>query len=486
LGAAVLASSVWTAASAIARPQESGRPSWALELDAEEEPGHARTATAGRSGEGESPDPQELGPSSRPLEDRILELESKVEEQAAQIRALSERPVPPPANRLRIGGYADVGFFVPRGDGSGVVQDAGNVRVPAFASRFGWVFLGDLLSTAVNSRGEVADLGKEPGVTRYDAIHSSGAAGFIVNEVNVSARAQLLANAAFVGSINFVPRTGSDFALGDFLDVDLALLEYLPLDDDRLRLSVGKIDPVFGIEYRERKANRRFGITPSLIARYTTGTQLGVGARSVLFDGWLLLAAQVTNGSSTIEMFHFYDETDSNNGKTLSGRMALSLPMRSVSPIFAGDLQVGVSVEWGAQDRARDSEGALSFIGADLSYTGVDLYVKAQLMQGKSPGRATDMVYSLDLHPSGYLEVDYIVPTLPMLGLLARLERRDALVTLGSDRAYLSKVWRLTGGVRLVLTPNIVVKAEYLLNGEYGEVPSISNDVFTSSLVMSY
>jgi len=48
------------------------------------------------------------------------------------------------------------------------------------------------------------------------------------------------------------------------------------------------MDSVIGIDYRVRKANQRFGITPPLIARYTTGTPLGVKFRSKLFDReWL-------------------------------------------------------------------------------------------------------------------------------------------------------------------------------------------------------
>ena len=47
------------------------------------------------------------------------------------------------------------------------------------------MFLGDILAPAVNTRGEVADLGPAPGVTRYDSINSRGAPGFIANEVNL-------------------------------------------------------------------------------------------------------------------------------------------------------------------------------------------------------------------------------------------------------------------------------------------------------------
>ena len=45
---------------------------------------------------------------------------------------------------------------------------------------FGWVFLGDILAPAVNTRGEVADLGRRrPASHRFDSINSRGAPGFI-------------------------------------------------------------------------------------------------------------------------------------------------------------------------------------------------------------------------------------------------------------------------------------------------------------------
>src|SRR5687767_10258797 len=82
------------------------------------------------------------------------------------------------ASRLSINGYLDVGFFAPLGnDGVGWVQDTGsNRQYPEFAG-FGWTFLGDILGTAVNTRGEPADLGNTPGLERYDSIDSDGAGG---------------------------------------------------------------------------------------------------------------------------------------------------------------------------------------------------------------------------------------------------------------------------------------------------------------------
>ena len=40
----------------------------------------------------------------------------------------------------------------------------------------------------------------------------------------------------------------------------------------------------------------------------------------------IIVAVAATNGSFGTEQFHFFQETDSNNFKTLSGRAALRLP----------------------------------------------------------------------------------------------------------------------------------------------------------------
>src|SRR5205085_1574911 len=116
--------------------------------------------------------------------------------------------------------------------------------------------------------------------------------------------------------------------------------------------------------------------------------------------------------------FHFYDEVDSNAGKTVSGRL-------SVKPL-PFDLEIGGSGLYGAQDRALDSRDPIWFVGADLlgHFGGLD--VKAQWLYGKGKGE--------------------------------------------TDR----------------LNEHVVVKAEYLYNGEYGQVPQIPNNVFTSSLLLMY
>jgi hypothetical protein len=401
-------------------------------------------------------------PSPRELDERLTRTEQLV---------VNRQPV------LQLGGYIDLGFFGPTGDGSGYVQDYGHTLFPG-ESGYGWVFLGDILAPAINSRGEVADLGSAPGVDRFDSIHSGGAPGFIVNEVNLTLRATIARNALATASVNFAPRTGSNFALGDTTDVDIAQIEWLPTDSQRTSIFAGKIESVLGIEYRDRKAVRHFGITPSLVARYTTGPALGIKARTKLgSNDWLILAAAITNGSNTIEQWHFYNEIDTNAAKTGSARVSVAPPLRF-------PLEVGLSGSYGAQDRSHFNDGIMWFLGPDLIAHVGGLDIKAQWLTGRSPGNAVEDVYGLRLHGAGYIEGDWMIDS--TFGLIGRAEYRDARVWLGTERLYLTKVWRATVGGRVVLNEHAVVKGEYLHNGEYGGLPQVLDDVFTSSLVLSY
>ncbi|HXI58576.1 MAG TPA: outer membrane beta-barrel protein [Polyangia bacterium] len=419
------------------------------------------------------------------LADRMRDTEARLEQLRGVV--LGRQP------RVTVGGYVDFGFFAAQGNGSGIIRDDGNALFPQYKGQYGWVFLGDLLAPTVNSRGEAADLGDAAGVQRFDGIHSGGAPGFIVNEVNLLLTSSLGEGLLATGSVNFVPRTGSNFSLGDFLDVDVAQLEWMPTRSQKTSIFVGKFDSVLGIEYRERKASQRFGITPSLIARYTTGTALGLKVRSKWGpDDLVVLAAAVTNGSNTTEQFHFYNEIDTNAAKTASGRLSLHPPL----PL---DVELGVSGSYGAQDRAPDSKGAMWFWGVDLQAHILTVDVKAMYLRGAAPGSkmggSADVdLYGLKLHNGGYAEVDWMIT--PLFGLMGRGELRDAMVwqgdpatavqgaAQGANRLYLTKSWRATGGVRVAFSDRIILKAEYLRNGEYGGIPQIKNDVVTTSLVL--
>ena len=228
-----------------------------------------------------------------------------------------------------------------------------------------------------------------------------------------------------------------------------------------------------------------------MLARYTTGTPLGLKVRTKLGESeWLVLAASLTNGSSVIEPFHFYDEIDSNNGKTASGRA-------SVRPPLPFELELGVSGLYGSQDRALDSRDPMWFVGPDLLAQIGPVALKGQLLFGGSKGESDrrygekNRPYGLDLKWGGYLEADAMLTS--VVGVLARGEVRDAEVWLGSrspadaagiaERIYVTKSWRAVVGLRVVLSDKLVAKAEYLRNGEYGGIPDIANDVFTTSCV---
>src|SRR5262249_1155269 len=78
------------------------------------------------------------------LRDKMTQLEERLKQK-------EELSTPPFFVNLQ--GYIDFGGFVPSGDGSGIIQDFGNKYVPGLAGKYGWVFIGDLLAPAVNSRG---------------------------------------------------------------------------------------------------------------------------------------------------------------------------------------------------------------------------------------------------------------------------------------------------------------------------------------------
>ncbi len=440
----------------------------------------------------QDPAPESVAPDGEqaPLDERLQALEEEL--RLTRSFVVGQKP------NVVIGGFLDFGLFVPQGNGSGVLLDSGpraDRVFPRYADQYGWVFLGDLLAPAVNTRGEPADLGDLPGVIRHDAIDSNGAPGFVVNEVNVRLNAAVADNALVTTSINFTPRNGSNFSLGDLFDVDLAQLEWMVGASRRTSIFIGKVEPVLGIEYRERKADRRVGITPSLLARYTTGSPLGLKVRSKFgpahADDLLTVAAAITNGSSGTELFHFHDEIDSNAAKTASGRVALR-------PTLPFGLELGASGEFGAQDHALDSARSLWFFGVDLQATVGRFALKAQWLRGSGEGEdartassTAQRPYGLRLNNGAYVELNAGVGS--MLTLLARGEFRDALVWLGdptapggAERLYVTKSWRATIGARLVINQHVTSKIEFLRNGEYGGIPEVRNDVFTASLVLSY
>src|SRR2546423_3265634 len=126
--------------------------------------------------------------------------QSQIDELREQLRR-SEEERQKNVSPLSFNGYVDFGFFNPLGNhGVGWVRDVGNRAFPNY-SMYAWTFYGDILGTPVNTRGEAADLGDAPGVTRFDSINSGGAPGFIANEINFRLTYQLTEKALLRTSV---------------------------------------------------------------------------------------------------------------------------------------------------------------------------------------------------------------------------------------------------------------------------------------------
>lgn len=437
------------------------------------------------------------GPTRKEFEALSRRVES-TERDNAQLREQLKRAgeaaqTPRPAARAlagRIGGYADVGFFWAGGDGSGIRPDTGSVHFPEYEGIVPdtWVFMGDPLSTAINTRGEPADTQESRAVV-FDPVNNAGKSSFIANAFNLAVFASAGENFTFEGLIDFVPR-GRDVSqaeglfVGDFVDVKLVYVKYtVPAKRVRLSLYAGKFDPVFGYEYRAQESPDRMTITPSLLCRYTCGRPVGIKARlEMLQDRALVFNFSTTNGSNFSERFAFYNEVDTNDFKTLSGRLSYRIP------VGAG-LDIGSSGSFGAQDLQPSDNTYQWQYGFDLhlDIAGVDL--TGEFLQGRVAGQSEAGEPRCGLAPClrflatygqvGYRALNWLMPYI-------RVDWRDALHQSGASFVYISDLVRITPGVRFDINAYLVAKLEYTVNRELGRIPQFANDVFTSSLVAKF
>lgn len=386
----------------------------------------------------------------------------------------------------KVTGYLDFGFFYVDGTGAGIQSDIGHYYYPEYEGIVpdSWTFMGDPLSTAVNARGEPATTGESRAIT-FDSIKSKGPT-FLVNSLNVSLFGQVGKSTLLNAKFDLVPR-GRDVSdkeglfLGDFVDVRLAYVEQrISRRWMDLSLFAGKFDSVIGFEYRSQEAPTRVEVTPSLICRYTCGYPLGIKARALFRDGLFGVNLALTNGTSFIELFPFHDELDSNKMKTGSGRLHIA-PMRGV--------EVGVSGLYGAQDQQPDNSTVQWMYGVDFHLHRQNLVLRGEFVQGRARGQTENISTPCDLAPclqfkgayglAGYRITNIVMP-------YVRADWRNALHRNGASFVYISQLTRLTSGLNLALTQNLLLKAEYTFNYELGRAPQFRNDIFTSALVISY
>ncbi len=385
---------------------------------------------------------------------------------------------------LSVDGYIDVGFAKAQGDGTSFA--AGDESVPA---DYGV----DTFAPAVNSRGDVAstdDGGRFVNGFLPRSVGIGGRASFLLNTLDVDLKyAPVAAPLVVFSRVQLLPRfTGA----GDDtrVVVEQAFGRLVPFDSQELALSAGKFDSVFGVEYLDNEANIRTGITPSLVARYTTGQSIGIKAfyRIQIAPLWSAVSLNVaaTNSGNFVEALQPPDASLS-GAPVGSGRLGYELN----TPVVQAKL--GVSGMVGPRNDQSDRSATQKAFGLDgrLALAGVYLaaeYVHVDEGEGgpKTTSQGAFPLSSEFYARGGYLQIAYGLPVargpLRKLTVYARYDRRHAWF----EGFTPITVDRFTGGLRADLWDALILKAEVLDNRELSGAPTVANNVFTSSLVYSW
>jgi hypothetical protein len=388
---------------------------------------------------------------------------------------------------LMLMGYVDVGFAAAEGDGTS--YPAGDTRLPA---DYGV----DPFAPAVNSRGDVASTDAGNLFLNGFLPRSAQIAGrpsFLLNTVNLDAR-YLSARAPVMifTRLQFLPRWGGPGKGNQTtLLVEQAFGRVVPITGTEFFIGAGKFDSVFGIEYLENQANYRTGITPSLFARYTTGTSIGVKAfyRVQIAPLWsaLSLNAAATNSGAFVEALQPPDVS-------LTGRPVASARLGYELNLPRVQLKLGGSGLHGPRNDQRDPDAKQTMWGADarlylfgLSLSGEWVDVKEDLgAVGKETGQAGYPIASAFEARGFWAQAAYgwraAWRALTALSVYTRYEERRAEF----EGFRPIKVARLTGGVRVDLWESLILKGEVLFNEELAGAPNVDNDVVTSSVVYSW
>jgi hypothetical protein len=387
---------------------------------------------------------------------------------------------------LSINGYVDVGFAKAQGDGTSFAP--GDTRVPLDYGVDGF-------APAVNSRGDAASTDPGPGRTVNGFLPRSAGIGgrpsFLLNTLDVDLKYVAPATPLMIFSrVQFLPRlfeTGGD---GTRVFVEQAFGRLVPFDSQEVALSVGKFDSVFGIEYLDNQANIRTGITPSLIARYTTGQSIGgkLFYRLQIAPIWSALSLNVAlTNSGTFGEATQPPDASLTGAPVASGRFGYELN----APVLQAKL--GASAMYGPRNDQPDRSAHQRALGADLRIAIAGVYLNAEYVHvdedegGPKTTSIGSFPFASGFHArGGYAQLAYALALdagpLRKLTVYARYDRRHAWF----DGFTPITVDRITGGLRLDLWEALILKGEYLDNRELSGAPTVANNVFTSSLVYSW
>jgi hypothetical protein len=385
---------------------------------------------------------------------------------------------------LSIDGYVDVGFAKAQGNGTSFAP--GDQSVPA---DYGV----DTFAPAVNSRGDVASTNSNGRFVNGFLPRSAGIGGnasFLLNTLDVDLKyAPATAPVTVFSRLQFLPRfTGS----GDDtrVYVEQAFGRLVPFESQELAISVGKFDSVFGIEYLDNEANIRTGVTPSLVARYTTGQSIGAKlfyrVQIEALQSALSLNVAATNSGNFVESLQPPDASLTGT-PVASGRLGYELNTRGIQA------KLGASGMFGPRNDQPLEAAHQKAYGVDARVAVAGLYLNAEYVhvdEGEGGPKTTSLgsfpISSAFSARGGYVQLAYALPfavgALHKLTVYGRYDRRHAWFQGFTPIT----VDRVTGGLRLDLWEALILKAEYLDNRELAGAPTVANNVFTSSLVYSW
>jgi hypothetical protein len=389
-----------------------------------------------------------------------------------------------PADPLVITGYVDVGYAKAQGNGTSFRD--GDVRLPA---DYGV----DAFAPAVNSRGEVASTDSGGRFTNGFLPRSVGIGGtpsFLINTTSVDLRyTSPQAPVLVFTRLQYLPRFEQSGETTRVI-VEQAFGRITPVKTAELAVSVGRFDSVFGIEYLENQANFRAGITPSLMARYTTGQSIGVkvfyryqfGEASAVS-----INAAATNSAPFVESLQGPDRSLT-GVPVAAGRLAYELSLALLS------VRIGFSGAAGPRNDQVDREAMQQMWGADgrIYIARVSLageYVAVEQDAGSADGKLTGLgpfPFGSAFQARGFwARAAYELPSI-LAGFrviaYARYDRRHA-----SFEGFIPiTVDRMTFGLHVAPWENVQIKGEVLLNRELEGAPNVPNDVYTSSLVWTW
>ncbi|PZR06954.1 MAG: hypothetical protein DI536_29230 [Archangium gephyra] len=386
---------------------------------------------------------------------------------------------------LRFTGYIDVGFVKASGNGSSFSPE--DRRTPLDYGN-------DAFAPAVNSRGDVASTDSTGRFTNGFLPRSAGIGStpsFLLNTVSADVRYTPRNVPLFLfARLQMMPRfTGQ----GDSTRVDLqqAFGRLSPFKNHELAVFLGRFDSVFGIEYLENEANLRPGVTPSLIARYTTGHGLGAKAfyRFQLPALWSAVSFNVaaTNNGTRVDALVPVNASLTGNFVG-SARIGYELNLQYVQ------LKLGVSGLYGPRNDQRSATSRQMALAGDVRLSAFGFSLAGEflrLIDEQGPGTKITGLTVAELASGfevwgGWGRVSYTLPwkneVFGGLTLYGRYDRRHAqfqgFTELRTDR--------FTAGLRLDLWDLLALKAEYLFNRELAGAPDVDNDVFTSSAVFTW